>query len=194
MMINVSGKKICLAGMLGVSATASGNGRNAGLQSVLNFPAPDSPNPFTHIANAAIAAATGCGLLQDHHVLRQNAQRDRLPRHHHVAIYLAHVVFGLSQRNVGRMFGRDRTTIRYACARVEDARDDPLLDFALNALTAGLAIHAVSIAQLFQKVEVSHEYTQQAKVRTVSQAVSLAVSQTAIPAKRSACAAGDQAA
>jgi len=50
------------------------------------------------------------------------------------AMYLAHVVFGLTMTEIGRAFGRDRTTAAYACKRVEDRRDDPVLDAALEAL------------------------------------------------------------
>ncbi|AMJ59048.1 helix-turn-helix domain-containing protein [Bosea sp. PAMC 26642] len=54
------------------------------------------------------------------------------------AMYLAHVVFGLSYTRVGICFGRDRTTVRHACALIEDRRDDPSLELALAALEAGL--------------------------------------------------------
>lgn len=56
------------------------------------------------------------------------------------AMYLAHVVFGLTLTDVGRAFGRDRTTAAYACGRVENLRDDPDLDAMLEALegTCGL--------------------------------------------------------
>ena len=36
------------------------------------------------------------------------------------AMYLAHIAFGLSYAEVGRMFGRDRTTAAYACRLVEE--------------------------------------------------------------------------
>ncbi|MBN9450771.1 MAG: chromosomal replication initiator DnaA [Bosea sp.] len=54
------------------------------------------------------------------------------------AMYLAHVAFGLSLTRVGICFGRDRTTVRYACALIEDRRDDPALEFGLAALEAAL--------------------------------------------------------
>jgi len=54
------------------------------------------------------------------------------------AMYLAHVAFGLSLTRVGICFGRDRTTVRYACARMEDRRDDPKIEFGLAALERGL--------------------------------------------------------
>ena len=65
--------------------------------------------------------------------------------HFHIAIYLTHVVFAVSQRLTGFAFDRDRTSIRYACARIEDARDDRKLDYALDVLTAALAVHASAI-------------------------------------------------
>ncbi len=54
------------------------------------------------------------------------------------AMYLAHVAFGLSFTRVGICFGRDRTTVRHACAVIEDRRDDAGHDLALAALEAGL--------------------------------------------------------
>ncbi len=51
-----------------------------------------------------------------------------------VAIYLAHVCFGLSFAAVGRMFQRDRTTVAHACRVIEDRRDDRDLDRRLTAL------------------------------------------------------------
>ena len=51
-----------------------------------------------------------------------------------VAVYLAHVGFGLSFAAVGRMFHRDRTTVAHACRVIEDRRDDRDLDRRLTAL------------------------------------------------------------
>ena len=50
------------------------------------------------------------------------------------AMYLAHIVFGLTLTDIGRAFGRDRTTAAYACELVENRRDDPVLDAAIEAL------------------------------------------------------------
>lgn len=50
------------------------------------------------------------------------------------AMYLAHVVGGLSYTEVGRAFGRDRTTAAHACRVIEERRDDPALDAAFRAL------------------------------------------------------------
>ena len=50
------------------------------------------------------------------------------------AMYLAHVAFGLSYSEVGRAFGRDRTTAAHACRLIEDRRDEPPVDALLGAL------------------------------------------------------------
>ena len=49
-------------------------------------------------------------------------------------MYLAHVTCGLSLTEVGQVFARDRTTVAHACSRVEDQRDDPAFDRALELL------------------------------------------------------------
>lgn len=41
-----------------------------------------------------------------------------------IAMYCAHVVLGLTMAEVGKGFGRDRTTVMHACHIVEDLRDD----------------------------------------------------------------------
>jgi hypothetical protein len=50
------------------------------------------------------------------------------------AMYLAHVSFGLNYSEVGRAFGRDRTTAAHACRLIEDRRDDPAVDAMLASL------------------------------------------------------------
>lgn len=55
-----------------------------------------------------------------------------------VAMYLAHVTCGLTLTEVGRLFGRDRTTAAHACRLVEDRRDDPNFDKSLDCLELAL--------------------------------------------------------
>ncbi|SFV35968.1 dnaA protein helix-turn-helix [Devosia crocina] len=69
------------------------------------------------------------------HASRCRAQAARARQ---VAMYLAHVVQGLSLTAIGEAFGRDRTTVSYACSLIEDLRDDPALDAELDALEAQL--------------------------------------------------------
>jgi len=61
-----------------------------------------------------------------------------------IAMYLMHVVFGMSLSAVGRHFGRDRTTAAHACRQIEDRRDDhdfdvlvDRLEFAIRAIEQG---------------------------------------------------------
>ncbi|MGE0024726.1 MAG: hypothetical protein AB7S70_13975, partial [Hyphomicrobium sp.] len=45
-----------------------------------------------------------------------------------------HVSCGLSLTDVGQVFSRDRTTVAHACAVIEDRRDDPAFDRALELM------------------------------------------------------------
>jgi chromosomal replication initiation ATPase DnaA len=45
-----------------------------------------------------------------------------------IAMYVTHVILRLSMRDVGRGFGRDRTTVMHACHLIEDMRDDEEFD------------------------------------------------------------------
>lgn len=56
-----------------------------------------------------------------------------------VAMYLAHVAYGLTLSDVGRVFQRDRTTVAYACGVVEDRRDDAAIDRTLDLLETVVA-------------------------------------------------------
>ena len=51
-----------------------------------------------------------------------------------LAMYMMHVVLGRNLTEVGRFFGRDRTTVSHACFRIEDMRDDPEFDERINRL------------------------------------------------------------
>ena len=52
-----------------------------------------------------------------------------------VAMYLAHMICGLSLTEAGELFGRDRTTAAHACQVVERRREDhPDFDRALQLL------------------------------------------------------------
>ncbi len=55
-----------------------------------------------------------------------------------VAMYLAHVSFEMSISRVGVAFGRDRSTVAYACRQIEDRRDDPAFDAMLCAFEDAL--------------------------------------------------------
>jgi Bacterial dnaA protein helix-turn-helix len=54
------------------------------------------------------------------------------------AMYLVHVVFRISLSQVGRAFGRDRTTASHACHVVEDAREDRQIDALIESCAQSL--------------------------------------------------------
>lgn len=57
-----------------------------------------------------------------------------------VAMYLAHVGCGLTLTEVGRLFARDRTTVAHACGLIEDRREEPPFDRALELLEGAMRL------------------------------------------------------
>jgi chromosomal replication initiation ATPase DnaA len=86
--------------------------------------------------NPAVAAVFGVD-IQDLCAATRRSPRAAFARQ--VAMYLAHVVCGLSLTEVGALFARDRTTVAHACELVEDRRDDPELDGRLEHLEHAVA-------------------------------------------------------
>ena len=73
-----------------------------------------------------------------------------------VMMYFAHVTFGFTLGEVGRLYNRDRSTVGYACRKFEDLRDNPKHDQMLDqfereicaGVGAGLApVQLVAVAQ-----------------------------------------------
>jgi chromosomal replication initiation ATPase DnaA len=55
-----------------------------------------------------------------------------------IAMYVMHVCYQRHYAEVGRFFGRDRTTVSHACALVEEMREDPRFDAELDRIEASL--------------------------------------------------------
>ncbi|HEV7329246.1 MAG TPA: helix-turn-helix domain-containing protein [Bosea sp. (in: a-proteobacteria)] len=90
-------------------------------------------------APAWLAEAAVCGALcLPAGALRTGRGPRRIAFARQLAMYLTHVGFGLTLTEVGACFARDRTTVRHACALVEDRRDQPAFDLAVSALEAGV--------------------------------------------------------
>lgn len=66
-----------------------------------------------------------------------------------LAMYLIHVCCGLNLTETGMIFGRDRTTVRHACACIEDQRDDVSFDNKVSSLEAQIVQSA--------KIEITHQ-------------------------------------
>ncbi len=77
---------------------------------------------------AAVCGASHAALTADRRGKAKTARARQL------AIYLQHVAIGSTVTTCARLFRRDRATIRHACARIEDARDDAGFDVALSRL------------------------------------------------------------
>lgn len=59
---------------------------------------------------------------------RSGRTSQEVARVRQIAMYVAHVVLHMSMREVGRGFGRDRTTVVHACHLIEDMREEPDFD------------------------------------------------------------------
>jgi chromosomal replication initiation ATPase DnaA len=80
-----------------------------------------------------VSVATGIDVMRIRAPTRSSAEAARARQ---IAMYLAHVGFSWPMARVGAAFGRDRTTASHACHRVEDLRDHPEFDAALEDLEA----------------------------------------------------------
>jgi hypothetical protein len=61
--------------------------------------------------------------------LRSHSRCERsVARVRQIGMYAAHVALSLSMSEVGRAFGRDRSTVNHACHLIEDMRDEPEFD------------------------------------------------------------------
>ncbi|PWB81874.1 MAG: chromosomal replication initiator DnaA [Methylocystaceae bacterium] len=121
--------------------------REARLRDIVFAPRPISEfgaqHEFFLLCLAAVSAASGVSPADI-----RSPRRGRAPvaRARHLAIYLQHVVFGASLSCCGKSFARDRTSVRHACAKIEDERDEPAFDCAVARLEdALLAQHAMLI-------------------------------------------------
>lgn len=100
-------------------------------------------NPCRYVV-AVVASARGIRPME---MLHPTRSRPAVAGARQLAMYLSHVLLGMTMTEVGRFFGRDRTTVAHACALVEDAREDPLIDRDIDALE--MAVHQrVGAAQL----------------------------------------------
>lgn len=68
-----------------------------------------------------------------------------------ICMYLSHTLLEMSMRQVGECLGRDRTTVMYACQKIENLRDDFEFDCLLLAVErvvrAALGIGRVQYAR-----------------------------------------------
>lgn len=91
----------------------------------------DADSQRAGFAMDLVAMATGIPATQIRCGTRSFA---RAARARQVAMYLASIAWQWPLSRVGAAFGRDRTTVGYACRLVEDLRDNPEFDARLEDL------------------------------------------------------------
>lgn len=85
------------------------------------------------------AGITGFSLgIPEDTILNGGHREHRITRARQVAMYLSHVVLGMSLARIATATGRDRSTVAYGCHRIEDFREDPAVDGWLDDLEARL--------------------------------------------------------
>ena len=86
--------------------------------------------------NVRLAAGiTGFSLgIPSEAILNGEQREHRIARARQVAMYLSHVVLGMSLARIAAATGRDRSTVAYGCHKIEDFRDDPRMDDWLDDL------------------------------------------------------------
>ncbi len=83
------------------------------------------------LAQQAVAFAFG----ERYEEIAAPTRRTRNAAHaRQTAMYLAHIAFGMSLGRVAQAFGRDRSTVAYACRVIEDRREDGDFDDCLDQL------------------------------------------------------------
>ena len=92
---------------------------------------PANPQDICRLVTACVAADFGLDAPKFESTLRGSR---RLAFARQIAMYLAHVGFGLNFESIGYVFGRDRTTVAHACRVVEDGRDDIWFDCRIATL------------------------------------------------------------
>lgn len=101
---------------------------------------PPEPPPSELSAGSRALCAAIWQMTEEMMVLTAGAPEERRDRRRSVAharqiaMYVCHVIFGLTMTELGRAFGRDRSTVGHACHVVEDRRDDPGYDGFVSAL------------------------------------------------------------
>lgn len=110
-------------------------------------------NPFPPIPGLSIAAAAAAMSIPAVSLAAPERGRARIARARQYAVYLHHVALGASLSACARQFGRDRATVRHACAVIEDLRDDRRFDLAAARLERAVAAQRDMVLALLADCE-----------------------------------------
>ena len=97
------------------------------------------------LLRAEMIVAESFGIVRDD-LYRATRGRKSVANARQIMMYLAHVTFGFTLGEVGRLYNRDRSTVGYACRKFEDLRDDPLHDRMLEKLERAICASATTAA------------------------------------------------
>jgi hypothetical protein len=104
-----------------------------------------SPERIAFICDCMIDIAAALFNVSGRELRQPGRTGTGISRVRQITMYVTHVVMGLSMADVGRGFGRDRTTVLHACHLIEDMRDDAEFDaiVALIERVAGAALRGL---------------------------------------------------
>jgi len=78
-----------------------------------------------------VSQSTG---IQIEDIVKPTRAYARAARARQICMYLAYTSYQWTLARVGKAFGRDRTTVGYACRLIEDLRDDPQFDRQIEVI------------------------------------------------------------
>ncbi|MEX0645976.1 MAG: helix-turn-helix domain-containing protein [Parvularculaceae bacterium] len=95
-----------------------------------------SPMLFMQVAQEALGITSeACG-VSIYELKAKGRSRASIAFARQIAMYLAHVVGQLTLADISIVFERDRTTVAYALAMIEDRRDSPMFDRQMEYLSS----------------------------------------------------------
>jgi chromosomal replication initiation ATPase DnaA len=102
-----------------------------------------SGSALARLARLNASAAAVVQLVAAAHQIEPDAilkrgRRAEIAASRQLAMYLTHVMLGVSLTEVGALFGRDRTTVGYACAQIEDHRENAAFDAEVSRLETAI--------------------------------------------------------
>jgi len=100
-----------------------------------SMPCPVLAHRQVLLVQMAVAELTGVGLTE---ICGTDRGSPGTAVARQLAMYLCHLVLSMSRNEVGRAFGRDRTTVSHAIHRIEDLREDSEFERQLLWLEATL--------------------------------------------------------
>lgn len=90
--------------------------------------------------NAAVRLVSLSEAVREDHILWETRGRKPVAEARAVSMYVLHVEGRYSLTDTGFLIGRDRTNVAHACMRVEDRRDDPTFDAAMDVIARDFSI------------------------------------------------------